>query len=136
MVTKKTQQVWQASGKRKRAIARATLRLGNGAVRINSSLIDTYQPQMSKMLVQEPLLLAGDAAKQVTIDVRVAGGGFQGQAEAARLAIARVLTSYDKKLKQTFLAYDRHMLVADVRQKEMRKPNDSKARAKRQTSYR
>ena len=43
----------------------------------------------------------------------------------------------DKKLEKTFLDYDRHLLVADVRRKESRKPNrQSKARARKQTSYR
>ena len=70
--------------------------------------------------------------------VRVAGGGFMAQAEAIRLAIARGLVQSQKgeALKEAFLKYDRHLLVADTRRKEMCKPNDSKARKKRQKSYR
>ena len=61
-----------------------------------------------------------------------------GQIEAARLALAKALVEFSssKKLEEAFLEYDRHLLVADVRRKEACKPGDSKARAKRQTSYR
>jgi small subunit ribosomal protein S9 len=60
------------------------------------------------------------------------------QAEAARLVIAKSLVEFtkDEKLRRKYLDYDRQMLVADVRRKETCKPNDSKARAKRQKSYR
>ena len=51
-------------------------------------------------------------------------------------AIARVLVLFDKKLKKPFLDYDRHLIINDIRRKEQRKPNDSKARSSRQKSYR
>jgi len=125
------------SGKRKRAVARATLRKGKGIVRINSLLIDFYNPKIAMMKVKEPLILAGDLAKGMNIDVNVFGGGVMSQAEAARLAIGRALVLYDKKLENVFQDYDRHLLVADVRRKESSKPNrHGKARAKRQKSYR
>ena len=126
------------SGSRKLSIARATLRPGKGVVRINRMLLDLYQPEMCRMKIMEPLLLAEDVAGKVDIDVRVDGGGVNSGAEAARLAIARALVAFAGKegLKQRFLDYDRNMLVADVRYKETCKPNDSKARAKRQKSYR
>jgi len=83
------------------------------------------------------LLLAGDAAKKVNIAVRVNGGGVNGQAEAIRLALAKVLAVFDKKLHTKYLEYDRVFTVADVRRKETHKPNcQGKARAKRQKSYR
>lgn len=123
-------------GSRKRSKARATLREGKGIVRINSRLLDTYQPSMVRLKIMEPLIIAGDTAKNVNIDIRVFGGGCQSQAEASRLAIARALVAYDNKLKPEFLEYDRHLLVADVRRNEPHKPNDSKPRAKRQKSYR
>jgi len=58
--------------------------------------------------------------------------------EASRLSIARAILKFTKedKLKQAFVAYDRNLLVADTRRKEAYKPDDSKARAHRQTSYR
>ena len=126
------------SGKRKRAIARATIRQGTGKVRFNKSLLYTLVPMLARMKMMEPLSIAGDLASNVDIDIVVRGGGQMSQAEAARLAIAKSLVQYtkDKDLEKKYLAYDRHMLVADVRRKETRKPNDSKARAKRQKSYR
>jgi len=125
------------SGKRKRAVARATLRKGKGIVRINSLLIDFYNPKIAMMKVKEPLILAGDLVKGMNIDVNVFGGGVMSQAEAARLAVGRALVLYDKKLEKVFQDYDRHLLVADIRRKESSKPNrHGKARAKRQKSYR
>lgn len=126
------------SGKRKRALARATLRPGKGIVRINNILLDNFQPALARLKISEPLVLAEGIAGKYNISVRTQGGGFMAQAEAARLAIARSLVEVTKSstLKSTFLKYDRHLLVADTRRKEMCKPNDSKARAKRQKSYR
>jgi small subunit ribosomal protein S9 len=127
------------SGKRKRAIARATAYQGTGMVRVNRVLLQNYTPQLYQMKIREPLLLAGEAAGKVDIDVKVIGGGIASQADAARLAIAKSLVSFSKgtKLKELFLQYDRNMLVADVRRKEVKKPNrHGKARAKVQKSYR
>ncbi|MBI2664827.1 30S ribosomal protein S9 [Candidatus Woesearchaeota archaeon] len=127
------------SGKRKRATARAVIKPGNGVVKINNKLIDYYQPGVARLKLQEPLMLAAAQAGSVNISVKVSGGGMMSQAEAARLAIARALSGFakDKKLEKTFLEYDRHLLVADVRRREVRKPNHhGKARATRQKSYR
>ena len=126
----------QTQGKRKQAIARATLRPGKGIVKVNGHLLQHYSSNMLRLRVAEPLLLVGDVAKGLNFDVTVIGGGSNGQADASRLAIARALVQYQPGLKQTFEEYDRLLLVADVRRKETRKPNDSKARAKRQKSYR
>jgi len=130
--------VIHVSGKRKSAVAKATLKKGKGTVRINSQSLNIYQPSLARLRIQEPLQIAGDIIKEVDIAVKVNGGGWQAQAEASRLAIARALVEYskDKKLRQDFLDYDRHLLIADVRRKEPRKPNDSKARAMRQSSKR
>lgn len=128
--------VIHTSGKRKRAIARATLRPGKGKIKINGVLLDNFTPKLARLKLREPLLLAGNIADNVDINVNVFGGGIMGQAEAARLSIARALVKQDKKLQDVFLKYDRHLIVADVRRKEVYKPNDSKARAKRQKSYR
>ncbi len=130
--------VIQVSGKRKRAVARARLKEGKGIVRLNSLNLEGFTPQLAKLLIMEPILLAGDLAKNVDIDIQIQGGGWHSQAEAARLVIARalVLHSGSKVLKQKFLDYDRHLLVADTRRAEPSKPNDSKPRAARQKSYR
>lgn len=126
------------SGIRKSSIARATAKKGSGVVRINKTLLENLEPKIAQMKIKEPLMLAGEEANSIDINVNVKGGGYMSQAEATRLAIGRVLIDYSKskKLKQTFLDYDRQLVVADVRRKEMYKPNDSKARSKRQKSYR
>jgi small subunit ribosomal protein S9 len=125
------------SGKRKSSIARAKLVEGKGIVRVNSLLLDNYQPSMLRMKIQEPLIIAGEnIIKKINISITVKGGGVVSQAEAVRLAIGRALVEYDDKLEKVFLDYDRQLLVADIRRKEVTKPNDSKARAKRQKSYR
>lgn len=125
------------SGKRKRSIARAVLREGKGLIRINSKLIDAYEPEIAKMRIMEPLILSGqNIASKFDININVFGGGWQSQSEASRLAIARALVKANPGLKKTFLDYDRQLLVADIRHNESHKPNDSKPRAKRQTSYR
>ncbi len=130
------EKIIHVSGKRKTAIARATLYPGTGKIRYNHMLVDLIQPELLQLKIKEPLMLAGEAANKVNIDVKVIGGGINAQAEAARLAIGRALVKFDSKLQKTFLDYDRRLLVADIRQKEARKPNDSRARAARQKSYR
>lgn len=126
-------------GKRKKAIARAVLKQGNGIIRINKLPIELVKPKMALLKLKEPLILAGDLVNKIDINVKVTGGGPIAQAEAARLAIAKALVKHTKseKLKQTFLDYDRNMLIADVRQRESRKPNTrGKARQKKQLSKR
>lgn len=129
------------SGKRKRAIARAVLKAGTGEVKINNRPIDVFSP-FSRLALQEPLMIAQkvvpDVLSKVNIYVDVHGGGAEAQVEASRLAIARALVAHttSKELRDAFVSYDRQLLVADVRRKETRKPGDSKARAKRQKSYR
>src|SRR3989344_8972633 len=96
-------------------------------------------PEVSRRRLREPLILSGEVASQVDIDVNARGGGRSGQIEASRLAIAKALVAYtnSEELRKTFLDYDRHLLVADTRFKEARKfGTHSRARAKRQKSYR
>ena len=126
------------SGTRKTAIARATLKAGKGKVKVNNILLDVYGNELARAKLMEPLILAEKYASKVDIKVNIRGGGMISQAEAARLAIARALLEFAKndKLKEQFIEYDRNLVVADVRRKEVCKPNDSKARAKRQKSYR
>ncbi len=127
------------SGKRKSAIARAVVRAGTGRITINNVLLDNYEPEIAKMKLQEPLILSGENAAKVDVELTIKGGGVTGQADAARLALAKGLLAFtkDKKLEKSFLEYDRHLLVADVRRKEVRKPNrHGKARAAVQKSYR
>ncbi len=126
------------SGKRKTAIAKAVIREGVGRVRINRIPLEIYQPELARLTIMEPLIIAKDLAKKVDIDVTVKGGGFMGQAEAARTAIARGLVEWcgDEELRRAYLQYDRYMLVNDIRRKEPKKQGGRGARKRRQTSYR
>ncbi len=126
------------SGKRKTAVARATFKPGRGRVFINKVPIELYQPEMARWKIMEPLLLAGDRLKKVDIEVSVRGGGFMGQADAARMAIARGLVTWfkDEKLKKVFLDYDRSMLAGDPRRTEPKKFGGPSARRRFQKSYR
>lgn len=126
------------SGKRKTALAKADIEEGQGIVRINGQLLDTYGDEMARMMIKEPLKLAEDLADEIDANVKVQGGGKMAQAQAARLAIARGLVEYSgsDELEEKFLDYDRHLLVVDIRKKEPNKPYRSSARSKRQTSKR
>lgn len=128
----------QVVGKKKTSVARASIKQGSGIVRINSLRIESYREEIARQMIMEPLILAGDMSKTIDIDVNVQGGGTVSQSQAIRASIAKALVAFfnDKDLKDKFLAYDRHLLVADIRQKEMRTPYRSKARARRQKSKR
>jgi len=127
-----------AVGKKKSAIARAVIKPGKGRVRINNIPIEIYTPEMARWKIMEPLLLAGDLRNKVDIYVNVKGGGWMGQATAARMAIARGLVewSQSEELKKIYLEYDRSMLAGDPRRPEPKKPRGRSARSKRQKSYR
>lgn len=125
----------QGSGKRKSAVARATLKAGTGVVKINNRNLETWGTELLRMRIKEPLILA--EVNGFDINIVVNGGGVTGQADAIRLAIGRALVEHNSKLKSVFLDYDRQLLVADIRRKETSKPNShGSARAKRQKSYR
>ena len=133
------QNIITVSGKRKTAIAKATIKQGDGRIRVNKKPIELY-PYFQKLTLLEPVRIAEDIlkGKNFDINVNVKGGGSESQAEASRLAIAKAIIEFTKsiELRKAYLAYDRSLLVADVRRKEMYKPGDSKARASRQKSYR
>jgi small subunit ribosomal protein S9 len=127
------------SGKRKESIAKATITAGKGIVTINKISLDAVMPKLARMRMQEPIVIAGDYSKSVDIEVSVMGGGYMGQANAARVAIGKALAEFsgNKAVKSALLDYDRALLVSDVRRKETRKPNThGNARAKVQKSYR
>lgn len=127
------------SGKRKRAIARAILTEGSGNVRINNKDYKIL-PYFDRLKIEEPLRISENflGKRNFDVSVNVRGGGEKGQIEAARLALTRAILEFSKssELEKAFLNYDRSLLVADVRRKEAYKPGDSKARAKRQKSFR
>lgn len=130
--------VVHTSGKRKTAIARGTVREGTGKVRVNRKPVELYNPELARLKIFEPLELAGDLVDSVDINVRVVGGGVMGQAEAARMVIAKGLVEYfgDINLKDRYVQYDRTMLVGDPRRSESKKFGGPGARARKQKSYR
>ena len=135
----KSKKVMVLSGKRKTAIARATVRMGKGRVRINNVPIEIYEPKLARDKILEPLLLTDDKVwNQLDINVSVAGGGYMGQAEAARMAIAKGLLKWTKstRLRTTLRDYDRTMIAGDPRRSEAKKFGGPGARARDQKSYR
>ena len=115
--------VVHTSGKRKTAIARGTVREGTGKVRINKVPLELYSPELARLKLTEPLELAGEV---------------MGQAEAARMVIAKGLVQWtqDMDLKEIYTQYDRTMLVGDPRRSEPKKYGGPGARARKQKSYR
>jgi small subunit ribosomal protein S9 len=126
------------TGKRKTAIARALVRNGSGNTFVNGIPLSTFTPEIARMKISEPLLLSGERSKSVDISVKVSGGGFMGQAEAARMAIAKGLVQWTRssELKKTITNYDRTMLAGDPRRKEPKKFGGPGARRREQKSYR
>jgi small subunit ribosomal protein S9 len=128
----------QTSGKRKSSVARALLRKGAGRVWINARPLELCEPLEARMRMKEPILLAGQRAESLDIEVTVQGGGYMGQASAARTAIARGLVEVfaDNELAGLFKQYDRSLLVNDTRRKLPKLPQGRGARKRRQKSYR
>ena len=127
------------SGKRRTALARAVVRPGTGRIRINRTPIEIFEPELAREKIMEPLLQAGDDVwRQLDIEVKVSGGGYMGQAEASRMAIANALLKWTKSshLRTVFVEYDRTMIVGDSRRKEPKKFGGPGARARDQKSYR
>ena len=130
--------VVNTSGKRKTAIARASVKKGNGLIRINKKPIELYEPDIARWKILEAIKIADKHVESVDINVNVKGGGVMSQSNAVRTAIARGLVEFtgDPGLKLAFLDYDRSLLVSDTRRKEPKKPLGRGARKKRQKSYR
>ncbi len=142
-----------ATGKRKSAIARAVIRPGKGRVWINGIPIEIWPVELARAKMMEPLLLAGKKIRSlVDIEVNVKGGGYMGQADAVRMAIARGLVEFFKcegadeecirsnklsqALREIFEEYDRTMLAGDPRRTEPEKYMRYSARRRWQKSYR
>ncbi len=121
-------------GRRKSAVARIYVSEGKGNVTINKRDIKEYFPtEILQFVALQPLLLM-EVKESYDIKVNLDGGGFKGQAEAMRLAIARALVEIDAesrpKLKQA------GFLTRDPREVERKKPGQPKARKKFQFSKR
>lgn len=130
------------AGKRKTAVARATVKEGDGQIRVNKRPLEVFGDRLARMKIEEVLILASDHVDfdNLNIIVNVEGGGFMGQAGAVLNAIARGLVEWtgSEELRNVFLEYDRTILAGDHRQTEPHKPSQSSKgpRHKRQKSYR
>ncbi|MEK6919142.1 MAG: 30S ribosomal protein S9 [Nanoarchaeota archaeon] len=127
------------SGKRKASKASAAIIAGSGKITVNGKPYARLSI-FRRLSIEEPINIAREVLGNTDFDIWVTmhGGGKEGQVEAARLAIARAIVKFSKSdtLKKTFSLYDKSLMIADVRRKEAYKPGDSKARSKRQKSYR
>ncbi len=123
-----------AIGRRKAAIARVFLTEGSGAITINKRALDNYFPSsILQYVVKQPLNKLG-VAEKYDIRVNLDGGGFKGQAEALRLAIARALVKINPEDKSALRAEG--FMTRDARVVERKKPGRPKARKRFQFSKR
>lgn len=144
MMARKKKSV-ETSGKRKTAVARASVKPGKGRVRVNSEPIEIMQPSLARRKSMEPLVIADAMGRLTKVDINVTttGGGIMGQTDAIRTAIARGLVHYnggaegvDEELRDEYLRFDRSLLVNDPRRKEPKHQLGRGARRKKQKSYR
>ena len=144
-MARKGKKVVHTSGKRKTAVARATVKVGKGRARGNSEPIEIMQPALSRRKAMEPLIIADamNRLSKVDINILTHGGGVMGQTDAIRTAIARGLVHYnggaeglDEELRDEYLRFDRSLLVNDPRRKEPKHQLGRGARRKKQKSYR
>ncbi|BDC00237.1 MAG: 30S ribosomal protein S9 [Saccharolobus sp.] len=132
-------QIIITSARRKMARATCYLYPGKGRVYVNNVPIEIIPIEMVRLKIMEPLLLAGsDVRSKIDAWITVRGGGIMGQADAARMALARALVKFtnSEELKKIYKAYDRTMLAGDPRQTESEKWMRYSARRWRQKSYR
>ena len=144
-MARKGKKVVHTSGKRKTAVARATVKAGKGRVRVNSEPIEILQPALSRRKAMEPLIIADAMSRLSKVDINILthGGGVMGQTDAIRTAIARGLVHYnggaeglDEDLRDEFLRFDRSLLVNAPRRKAPKHQLGRGARKKKQKSYR
>ena len=124
----------QATGRRKRAIARVKLTLGQGVITVNSKPMDEYFPRpQQQALVRQPLE-ATQSGSRFDVVIKAEGGGVTGQAGAVRHGIARALLAMDETLKETLRKNG--FLTRDPREKESKKYGRKRARKRFQFSKR
>lgn len=121
-------------GRRKKAVARIYLTEGSGKVTINKRTLDDYFPTTVLRYVVNQAFEITNTENKFDITASLAGGGYKGQAEALRLAIARALISYDQELRKPLK--EKGLLRRDPRMVERKKPGQPKARKRFQFSKR
>ena len=123
-----------AVGRRKAAIARVIVKEGTGAITINKRPLEVYFPSSILQYVVKQPLNTLDVVEKYDIKVNLCGGGFKGQAEALRLAIARALVKINPEDKSALRAEG--FMTRDPRSVERKKPGQPKARKRFQFSKR
>jgi small subunit ribosomal protein S9 len=127
-------QIVNATGRRKSAVARIYMSEGKGNISVNNRNLEQYfTTTQLQFIVKQPLNVI-DAADKFDIKVNLDGGGFKGQAEALRLAIARALVKVNEENK--VLLKKNGFLTRDPREVERKKPGHPKARKRIQFSKR
>ena len=127
-------EIINAIGRRKSAVARVYVSLGTGKITINKRDITDFFPSAILLyVVKQPLLLL-DAVEKYDIKANLDGGGFTGQSQALRLAIARALVKINAEDKKALK--DKGFLTRDSRAVERKKPGQPKARRRFQFSKR
>ena len=125
---------YYGTGRRKKSIARVYLVPGTGKITINKKDIETYFPSaILRSVVKQPLQLL-EAEGKYDIKANLDGGGFTGQSQALRLAIARALVKIDANDKKALK--DAGFMTRDSRAVERKKPGQPKARRRFQFSKR
>ena len=123
-----------AVGRRKSSVARVYLTEGTGKIVINKRELEKYFPSgILQYVVKQPLQLLG-VEEKYDIKANLDGGGFKGQAEALRMAIARALVKVNAEDKKALK--DKGFLTRDSREVERKKPGQPKARRRFQFSKR
>ena len=124
--------VVNALGRRKCAVARVYLTEGNGKITINKKDLTEYFPStILQFVVKQPLVLL-DVAEKYDIKVNLFGGGYTGQSQALRLAIARALVKINAEDKKALRAEG--FMTRDPRAVERKKAGQPKARRRLQFS--
>lgn len=127
-------EVINAIGRRKSAVARVFVTEGTGKITINKRDLAVYFPSsLLQYVVLQPLKKL-DVAEKYDIKVNLDGGGYNGQANALRLAIARALVKINPEDKKTLRSEG--FLTRDARSVERKKPGQPKARRRFQFSKR
>ena len=123
-----------ALGRRKSAVARIFVTEGTGKITINKKDLQVYFPSSILQYVVKQPLMALNVAEKYDIKVNLDGGGYTGQSQALRLAIARALVKINADDKKALRAEG--FLTRDAREVERKKPGQPKARRRFQFSKR
>jgi small subunit ribosomal protein S9 len=122
------------TGRRKRAVARVKLTLGQGVITINKRPVDEYFPRPTLLMIVRQALEVTQTTSRFDVSVKTEGGGVAGQAGAVRHGIARALVEMDESLRESLRKNG--LLTRDPREKESKKYGRKRARKRFQFSKR